>query len=290
MSKKSGVIIGIIIVLAVGASIINFSGRKVSNEEVNNLAEKADIKNNNPFKDLYNYFPESGIFQKCIKESLGEKFLPAYNGELVSEDATNAIQKCGNVGADFYDILPEKAQQCFRDALGEDLEKARKDASYKWNKDAEEKLKSCPAIQELNSKNQAIVRYVEERKAAKPADSGVTPAWFEIKELKNGEFVSTNLTSRFIKDAKVESNDSINSNIRISLTPEGRELFKEITGRNVGNKIAIYVDGVSVSEPMVGGAITDGSVIISGGSSSKEELELMAERLYVGRGLQNNPN
>ena len=61
----------------------------------------------------------------------------------------------------------------------------------------------------------------------------------------------------------------------------GTKLFGEITGRNVGKPIAVFLDGIAISAPRVNEAITTGSAVISGGFSLKE-AKLLAQRLNSG--------
>jgi protein-export membrane protein SecD len=58
-------------------------------------------------------------------------------------------------------------------------------------------------------------------------------------------------------------------------------LFAEITGRNVGQPVAIFLDGQPISIPRVNEAITSGSAVISGGFNLLEAKQL-AQRLNSG--------
>jgi len=62
---------------------------------------------------------------------------------------------------------------------------------------------------------------------------------------------------------------------------EGKDLFAEITERNLNKIVGIYLDGSPISLPRVNDKITDGRAIISG-SFELEEAKLLAQRLNAG--------
>jgi len=69
--------------------------------------------------------------------------------------------------------------------------------------------------------------------------------------------------------------------VQLQFDGEGKDLFGEITGRNVGKKVAIYLDGMPISIPVVNEAITDGKAVISG-NFSIDEAKLLVQRLNAG--------
>ena len=92
----------------------------------------------------------------------------------------------------------------------------------------------------------------------------------------------TGLTGKQLKRAEVVQ-DPTNSEIQVSLQfdDDGTKLFSDITTRNVGKPVAIFLDGESISEPTVNMAITDGNAVISGGFTW-DEAKLLAQRLNSG--------
>ena len=93
---------------------------------------------------------------------------------------------------------------------------------------------------------------------------------------------STGLSGKQLKKAQVEFDP--NSGLpQVSLTfnDEGKQLFADITGRNVGKPVAIFLDGSPISTPTVQQAITGGSAVISGNFSLTEAKQL-AQRLNSG--------
>lgn len=62
--------------------------------------------------------------------------------------------------------------------------------------------------------------------------------------------------------------------VQINFTDEGGRMFQELTGRNIGKRIAIFVGGQLVSAPTVQSEISGGSAIITGSRNIREAQEL----------------
>lgn len=69
--------------------------------------------------------------------------------------------------------------------------------------------------------------------------------------------------------------------VALSFDSEGKDLFADITKRNVGNPVAIFLDGEAISVPTVQVAITDGKAVITG-SFNIQEAKLLSQRLNSG--------
>jgi protein-export membrane protein SecD len=78
-----------------------------------------------------------------------------------------------------------------------------------------------------------------------------------------------------IQDAKVEyDTDTGQRVIGIKFKPEGAEIFKRITGANIGQRLAVMVDDVVYLAPSILGTIYNGNVSLTGGFSIEEAREL----------------
>jgi preprotein translocase subunit SecD len=62
--------------------------------------------------------------------------------------------------------------------------------------------------------------------------------------------------------------------VMLNLTPDGARTFGRITSENVGRNLAIILDGVVYSSPVIRDAITGGQASISGGFTVAEANEL----------------
>jgi len=62
--------------------------------------------------------------------------------------------------------------------------------------------------------------------------------------------------------------------VSLEFDKDGSKLFEEITSRNIGKQVAIFLDNVPVSAPKVNEKITGGSAVISGNFNIKTAKEL----------------
>jgi len=95
-------------------------------------------------------------------------------------------------------------------------------------------------------------------------------------------FERTELTGKNLKRSSV-SFDSVGGQPQVNLEFDGAgtELFAKLTKENMGKRIAIYLDQVPISAPVVQAEITNGQAVISGGFSLNEAKEL-SRRLNAG--------
>ena len=101
-------------------------------------------------------------------------------------------------------------------------------------------------------------------------------------EITGPIFERTDLTGQQLKRASVAF-DQISGAPQISLEfdGEGEDLFAQLTRDNVGSRMAIYLDGVPISAPVIQQEISNGRAVISGGFTIEEAREL-AQRLNAG--------
>ena len=93
---------------------------------------------------------------------------------------------------------------------------------------------------------------------------------------------NTELTGKYLKRAVLQFNPSDGSpEVSLQFSEEGSDLFAEITGRNVGKPVAIFLDGYIISAPNVNEKITGGQAVISGQFNIDEAKDLV-KRLNSG--------
>jgi protein-export membrane protein SecD len=99
---------------------------------------------------------------------------------------------------------------------------------------------------------------------------------------KESEWQNTELTGKYLKRASVQySSNSGAPEVSLEFDDQGAQLFEEITGRNVGKPVAIFLDNYPISIPNVNEKITGGKAVISGTFNLKE-AKLLAQRLNAG--------
>ncbi len=99
---------------------------------------------------------------------------------------------------------------------------------------------------------------------------------------KQGNWKNTELTGKNLKRAIVQFNPNDGSpEVALQFDNEGAKMFEEITARNIGKKIAIFLDGYLISAPVVNEKISGGKAVISG-NFTIQEAKLLAQRLNAG--------
>ena len=111
----------------------------------------------------------------------------------------------------------------------------------------------------------------------------------QIQEVENWElaledpyFKSTVLNGKYLKKAELSFDQTTYKPlILIQFNDEGSELFKEITAKNIGKQLAIYIDNVPISAPVVQDEISGGKAQITG-DFTIEEAKKLVQNLNAG--------
>jgi protein-export membrane protein SecD len=109
-----------------------------------------------------------------------------------------------------------------------------------------------------------------------------------IKKKTESDYISqdqyqyTGLTGKDLTRAAVQFNPNTNEpEVAIEFNDAGTKLFADITARNVGKIVAIYLDGAPISTPRVNEKISEGKAVISG-KFGLDEAKTLARRLNAG--------
>jgi len=95
-------------------------------------------------------------------------------------------------------------------------------------------------------------------------------------------WVNTNLSGKNLKNAIVQFDQNTGEpTVSLKFDGEGKDLFAEITKRDIGKVVGIFLDGEPISLPTVQEEITQGEAVISG-SFNISEAKLLAQRLNAG--------
>lgn len=91
-----------------------------------------------------------------------------------------------------------------------------------------------------------------------------------------GDWKSTGLTGKDLKSAQLTfDTQTQRPQVSLTLTDTGTKMFAEITKRNLGKPVAIFLDGVPISIPTVQAEITDGRAVITGSFTPTEARQLV---------------
>jgi len=94
-------------------------------------------------------------------------------------------------------------------------------------------------------------------------------------------FTPTGLTGRYVSRATLEFNSGTGAPyVGLEFNKEGSDLFAKLTGEHKGEVLAIILDGVPVSQPVIRDAITDGKAQITGSFTPQEAKDLVRNLNY----------
>lgn len=95
-------------------------------------------------------------------------------------------------------------------------------------------------------------------------------------------FEKTPLTGRYLENATVVFDPNTNRPmVSLTFNDDGAKIFAALTKASIGKQLAIFLDGVPISAPVVNEEITGGKAVISGNFTPQEAKEL-AYRLKNG--------
>ena len=109
----------------------------------------------------------------------------------------------------------------------------------------------------------------------------------KISESGEGEmedpFQPTILTGKYLKKAELgfEQTTGYQALVSLQFNDEGAKIFEELTEKNIGKPLAIYIDGVPISIPTVQERISGGKAQITG-RFTIEEAKSLARNLNAG--------
>jgi len=97
-----------------------------------------------------------------------------------------------------------------------------------------------------------------------------------------GEWKNTELSGKNLKRSSVQFNPNDGSpEVALEFDDDGSKFFEQITSRNIGKPIAIFLDNYLISAPKVNDKITGGKAVISG-KFTIEEAKQLSQRLNAG--------
>lgn len=89
------------------------------------------------------------------------------------------------------------------------------------------------------------------------------------------DFERSELTGKHLKRAQVQfGTDDGTPGVSLQFDEEGSEIFSKLTAQNIGKPLAIFLDGLPVTVPVVNQQITGGQASITGGFSLDEAKNL----------------
>ena len=109
----------------------------------------------------------------------------------------------------------------------------------------------------------------------KELPDSIKNAAIQPEEVAYEDFLPTNLTGKYVKRATVAFGQVGEAQIFLEFTSEGANIFEQVTGKNVGFPLAVFLDGAIISAPTVQQKISGGSAQITGQFTLAEAKELV---------------
>lgn len=101
------------------------------------------------------------------------------------------------------------------------------------------------------------------------------------KKTVNDIFIPTELTGRYLERANLEFDQNTRQpKVGLVFDSEGSRLFAKITKENIGRVLAIFLDGVPISNPVIRQEIIGGKAEISGNFTPEEAKKLVQDLNY----------
>jgi len=135
------------------------------------------------------------------------------------------------------------------------------------------------AIKEIGSTPFLEFREVEKVSDINKVSTTTIKNNFSFENLK---FIPTPLNGRYVIGAQVSFN-SVTSKpqVNIEFNKEGAKIFQELTAKNIGKPLAIFLDDILIEMPIVQEEISGGKAQITG-NFTLEEAKKMVERFNAG--------
>jgi protein-export membrane protein SecD len=115
---------------------------------------------------------------------------------------------------------------------------------------------------------------------------GSTPYLEFDEEVVSGTstmFQPTELTGRYLTGSQLDFNQTTGlPQVSLTFNDEGAKLFEDITGRNVGKRVAILIDGAVLSDPVVNEKISGGKAVITSPNFTIQSARSLAQNLSYG--------
>ncbi len=156
-------------------------------------------------------------------------------------------------------------------------------AGIKDSAQAIEEIGKTPFLEFREQKPEEELARIKEKQAEVEGKS-----MEEMQKIENWQlafedpFLPTPLTGRYLRKAELDFDQTTYQPlVLLQFDEEGAKIFEELTNKNIGKPLAIYIDGLPISVPTVQEAISGGKAQITGKFTVNEAKDL-ARSLAVG--------
>jgi len=253
-----------------------------SGEENRIIVELPGVKDIEEAKKRIKDTPILEFREEAGPESEGQKIIDDLNSQ--SETKAAEVLTRAKKGENFEELAKEFSQDPGSREKGGDLDFAKK-GTFVTEFDEiifEKQLKDGEVYGELVESDFGwhIIQKVEEKGEGDDREVRARHILFQKRSLDSIPqlaYQETGLTGKNLESAQVVfANQGISEpQVSIKFDEEGMKLFSEITKRNVGKPLAIFLDGELQSAPTVQNEITNGEAVITGNFTTEEAKDLV---------------
>ncbi|MFH1282083.1 MAG: protein translocase subunit SecD [bacterium] len=134
--------------------------------------------------------------------------------------------------------------------------------------------------------DKGMSQYKDENGDVIPEVKEIIPEGMEIVQGKENSYYILNskaeLTGAYLLDARMEFGGNTGyPHVSLKFNSDGAKLFSKTTGNNIGRNLAIVLDGIVQSSPVIRSRIPDGQAIIEG-TFSQDDAKFLATVLRAG--------
>jgi protein-export membrane protein SecD len=210
---------------------------------------------------IRNRIDEFGVSEPSIQTQGTERIIVQLPGVKDPERAKKLIGKTAKLEFKLVD------ESMGLDSLVKLVDKAEK-AGVKYVKGEKFSL-YVDKLNDFLKKDIPVESMMVFKRKTDPVANTTTSTPFLVKK-------ATSLTGAEIRDAGVSMNREFNEPyVSLTMNPRGAKLFSDVTGANVGKRLAIVLDGIVDSAPVIKSRIPNGraTIELGSGADNKSLLE-----------------
>ena len=202
----------------------------------------------------------------------------ANTSEIPQEDRSSVMQGLRDIIERRVNLFGVQEPVVQIQESGESMRLIVELAGIKDSAEAIKMIGETPFLEFKEERNEGererILNKIQEYQESGEEDFSQIEDWHLLFE--DPYFVSTSLTGKYLKKAELDFDQmTYRPIINLQFDDEGKEIFRDLTSKNVGKQVAIYIDNILLSAPTVQETISEGRAQITGDFTIEWARELV---------------
>lgn len=222
---------------------------------------------------IRNRIDEFGVSEPVIASKGSDRIVVELPGV---KDINRAKELIGRTAKLEFRMVDDKGEQTLPGGLPALLAQLQKDKGLEFKPGAQLSEFVRSVNEAARGKLPANTEIAFERQVAMPGSTetaGLTPYLLKSR---------ADVTGEDLQDAQVTFNQENRApEVAFSLNPKGAQLFGKLTQEHIGQRLAIVLDGIVHSAPVINSPIPNGRGVITLGRSTGDELMREAKDLAI---------